>query len=75
MTLLAPVATLGRNTMELLAAIGRIAIFFAQTIGHMLRPPFYFKEFGHALLTIGYFSLPVVGLTPKSDDRRGGKDV
>ncbi len=63
MTLLAPVATLGRNTMELLAAIGRIAIFFAQTIGHMLRPPFYFKEFGHALLTIGYFSLPVVGLT------------
>ncbi len=63
MTLLAPVATLGRNTMGMLAAIGRIAIFFAQTIGHMLRPPFYFKEFGHALLTIGYFSLPVVGLT------------
>ncbi len=63
MTLLAPVATLGRNTMSMLAAIGRIAMFFAQTIGHMLRPPFYFKEFGHALLTIGYFSLPVVGLT------------
>ncbi len=63
MTLLAPVATLGRNTMGMLAAIGRIAIFFAQTIGHILRPPFYFKEFGHALLTIGYFSLPVVGLT------------
>ncbi len=63
MTLLGPVATLGRNTMGMLAAIGRIAIFFAQTIGHMLRPPFYFKEFGHALLTIGYFSLPVVGLT------------
>ena len=63
MILLAPIATLGRNTMGILAAIGRITIFFAQTIGHMLRPPFYFKEFGHALLTIGYFSLPVVGLT------------
>jgi len=63
MILLAPVATLGRNTMALLAAIGRIAIFFAQTLGHMVRPPFYVKEFGQALLTIGYFSLPVVGLT------------
>lgn len=63
MILLAPVATLGRNTMALLAAIGRIAIFFAQTLGHIVRPPFYFKEFGQALLTIGYFSLPVVGLT------------
>ncbi|MFV2052489.1 MlaE family ABC transporter permease [Aliiroseovarius sp. YM-037] len=49
--------------MMFLAAIGRVAIFAGQTIGHMFRPPFYFKEFGHALLTIGYFSLPVVGLT------------
>lgn len=63
MSLLTPVALIGRNTMGVLAAIGRIAIFFAQTISHMVRPPFYFKEFGHALLTIGYFSLPVVGLT------------
>jgi phospholipid/cholesterol/gamma-HCH transport system permease protein len=29
----------------------------------MVRPPFYIKEFGHALMTVGYFSLPVVGLT------------
>lgn len=63
MTLLAPVATLGRNTLSVLAALGRISIFFAQTLGHMLRPPFYIKEFLHSILTIGYFSLPVVGLT------------
>lgn len=63
MSLLTPIALIGRNTMEIMAAIGRIAIFFAQTISHMVRPPFYFKEFGQALLTIGYFSLPVVGLT------------
>ncbi len=63
MSLLAPVALIGRNTLGVLAAIGRIAIFFAQTISHIVRPPFYFKEFGQALLTIGYFSLPVVGLT------------
>ncbi|WP_456389306.1 MlaE family ABC transporter permease [Profundibacter sp.] len=63
MTLLAPLARLGRTTMALLATIGRIGIFFGQTLGHMVRPPFYFKEFGQALITIGYFSLPVVGLT------------
>ncbi len=62
-TMLSPVATLGRNTMAIMASIGRIAIFLGQTLGHMVRPPFYYKEFGHALLTIGYFSLPVVGLT------------
>jgi len=63
MSVLAPVALIGRNTMGILAAIGRIAIFFAQTISHIVRPPFYLKEFGQALLTIGYFSLPVVALT------------
>ena len=63
MILLSPIATLGRNTMGVMAAIGRITIFFVQTLGHMLRPPLYYKEFFHALLTIGYFSLPVVGLT------------
>jgi phospholipid/cholesterol/gamma-HCH transport system permease protein len=56
-------AALGRAVLGLLAAIGRITIYLGQTISHVFRPPFYFKEFGHALLTIGYFSLPIVGLT------------
>ncbi|HBQ35988.1 MAG TPA: ABC transporter permease [Rhodobacteraceae bacterium] len=63
MSLLSPIALLGRNCIGLMAAIGRISIFFFQTLSHIVRPPFYLKEFGHALLTIGYFSLPVVGLT------------
>lgn len=54
---------IGRSTMALLASIGRIALFVITTISHILRPPFYFKELGQQLLTIGYFSLPVVGLT------------
>ena len=49
--------------MSALAAVGRVSIFAGQTLGHMLRPPFYLREFGQALLSIGYFSLPVVGLT------------
>lgn len=46
-----------------LAAIGRVALFAAQVIGHLVRPPFYPREFLHALMQIGWFSLPVVGLT------------
>jgi len=56
-------AAIGRAVLGLLAATGRFAIFVAQTLSHMLRPPFYLREFGHALINIGYFSLPVVGLT------------
>ncbi|MFV2034651.1 MAG: MlaE family ABC transporter permease [Halocynthiibacter sp.] len=63
MTILAPVAAVGRSTLSMLAAIGRIAIFATQAVSHFFRPPFYIKEFRQSLLTIGYFSLPVVGLT------------
>ncbi|WP_299404199.1 ABC transporter permease [uncultured Roseobacter sp.] len=49
--------------MTVLATIGRIAIFGFETISHMLRPPFYGREFLSALLNIGWLSLPVVGLT------------
>ena len=63
MTLLSPVAGLGRATLAALAAVGRISIFAGSALSHMVRPPFYPKEFLHALLQIGWFSLPVVGLT------------
>ena len=61
--LLPPIAALGRGTLSLLALIGRITLFAMDTISHLVRPPFYIKEFGHALLYIGYLSLPVVCLT------------
>jgi len=63
MSVLAPVASVGRSVLGLLAAVGSVTLFAIQTISHLFRPPFYWKEFLHALMTIGYFSLPVVGLT------------
>jgi phospholipid/cholesterol/gamma-HCH transport system permease protein len=60
---LAPVTAIGRSTLGALAAIGRVTLFAVEAVTHMLRPPFYFREFGHALLQIGYFSLPVAGMT------------
>jgi phospholipid/cholesterol/gamma-HCH transport system permease protein len=53
----------GRPALEMLAAIGRIALFAASVLGHILRPPFYPREFFVQLLQIGWLSLPVVGLT------------
>ncbi|MBK1634477.1 MlaE family ABC transporter permease [Rhodovulum adriaticum] len=61
--ILAPVAALGRSTLSGLAALGRIGLFCIATLAALVRPPFYIREFGHALWTIGYNSLPVVGLT------------
>ena len=56
-------AALGRTVLGALAAIGRVAIYAGRAVGHLVRPPFYLREFGQALLAIGWFSLPVVGLT------------
>ncbi|MEM9426628.1 MAG: ABC transporter permease [Pseudomonadota bacterium] len=56
-------AAIGRMVLGFLALIGKVAHFGTETVSHLFRPPFYPREVGHALLQIGYFSLPVVGLT------------
>lgn len=56
-------AAVGRSFLALLAAIGRITIFMASAVSHIFRPPLYPRELGQQLLQVGYFSLPVVGLT------------
>ena len=56
-------ASIGAAVLGFFAAVGRLAVFTGQTISHLIRPPFYGREFASALVQIGYFSLPVVGLT------------
>ena len=56
-------ARLGRTVLGSLAIVGRIAIFAGETVSHLMRPPFYTREFLQALVQIGWLSLPVVGLT------------
>ena len=63
MIALRALAALGRATLGFLAAVGRVALFGFSALTHILRPPFYGREFGMALLHIGWLSLPVVGLT------------
>ncbi|MBV1895859.1 MAG: ABC transporter permease [Rhodobacteraceae bacterium] len=56
-------AVIGRTVLDTLGAIGRVSQFAARAISHILRPPFYPREFTNALMNIGWLSLPVVGLT------------
>ncbi|MDE3029673.1 MAG: ABC transporter permease [Paracoccaceae bacterium] len=58
-----PLAVTGRATLAALAAVGRVALFMVRTVTHLLRPPFYWKEFLSSVMQVGYFSLPVVGMT------------
>ncbi len=63
MNLTAPIAALGANVLAALAMVGRITLYAIETVSHLFRPPFYGREFMHALLHIGWLSLPVVGMT------------
>jgi phospholipid/cholesterol/gamma-HCH transport system permease protein len=56
-------ATIGRVTLAFMTITGRLAIFTADAISHCVRPPVYWLLILQQMLRIGYFSLPVVGLT------------
>ena len=56
-------ATIGHAVITACRATGKLAVFGAEGLSHVVRPPFYWRLFGRALLEIGYFSLPVVALT------------
>jgi phospholipid/cholesterol/gamma-HCH transport system permease protein len=56
-------AAIGRAAIGLCREAGALALFGLEGLSHLLRPPFYARLFGQALLEIGYFSLPVVALT------------
>jgi phospholipid/cholesterol/gamma-HCH transport system permease protein len=56
-------AAIGRAVLDACRITGSIFIFAASGLSHLVRPPFYGRLFGRALLEIGYFSLPVVALT------------
>ncbi|MEO0993587.1 MAG: ABC transporter permease [Pseudomonadota bacterium] len=56
-------AGIGAGVLNLCRATGQLVLFAAEGASHIFRPPLYLPELGRQLLRIGYFSLPVVGLT------------
>jgi len=55
--------TMGRAFIAFLAAVGDLSRFTALAVSPCVRPPLYLRLVGQQMLSIGYFSLPVVGLT------------
>ncbi len=58
-----PLAPIGRVFLRFLAATGRLGIFTATAVGNAVTPPIYPRLIGRQLIDVGYYSLPVVGLT------------
>jgi phospholipid/cholesterol/gamma-HCH transport system permease protein len=56
-------AHIGRATLSLLIEIGRVTLFLKDALLQGLTPKIYIRQILEQMMRIGYFSLPVVGLT------------
>jgi len=54
---------IGRVFLNFLAATGRLSLFTGRAASHCVRPPIYPRLILRQMVEIGYYSLPVVGLT------------
>lgn len=55
--------TIGQLFINFLRATGNIVIFLVRSITVGMIPPYYWKQVFQQMIQIGYFSLPVVGMT------------
>ena len=56
-------SAIGALFLSFLAAVGRLSRFAAQAVAAAATPPYFPRLIARQVLYIGYFSLPVVGLT------------
>lgn len=57
------VQIIGQATLSFLASLGRITLFTTKSLVASIIPPFYPRLILKQVIDIGYYSLPVVGLT------------
>ncbi|HTI67091.1 MAG TPA: ABC transporter permease [Caulobacteraceae bacterium] len=60
---LQPVRSVGRSVIDMLQTAGRVTLFAARGVRAVVSPPWFPAQLGRQLMSVGYFSLPVVGLT------------
>lgn len=53
----------GHTILHLFETIGRLAVFMGKAIIHVFLPPLFFRLILKQIMDIGYYSLPVVGMT------------
>ncbi|HSC17312.1 MAG TPA: ABC transporter permease [Rhizomicrobium sp.] len=56
-------ASIGRATLGFFRETGRLSLFTGDAVSGVVRPPVYGWLIAQQLMRIGYYSLPVVGLT------------
>ena len=56
-------ALIGRWMLGFLRQTGQLSIFTGRAVMHLVTPPWYARIMGRQMLEIGFYSLPVVGLT------------
>ena len=61
--ILAAIARVGRVFLGFLAAIGRLSLFTWNVVSQGFCRPYYPKQYLRMVIEIGYYSLPVIGLT------------
>jgi len=54
---------IGRALLVFMEAAGRLTLFAGVGLSHCVRPPLFMRLIGRQMIEIGYYSLPVVGLT------------
>lgn len=58
-----PLASIGATFLAFLAGTGRIVLFAALGLASCVTPPWHVRNIGRQIVDIGFYSLPVVGLT------------
>ncbi len=58
-----PLATIGRVFLNFLATVGNLSLFAGRAVMHVFTPPYYGRLIVRQMFSIGYYSLPVVGMT------------
>ena len=58
-----PLQAIGHGVLALFGAVGRLSLFALEATSHCARPPFYPRLLLRQMVEIGFYSLPVVGLT------------
>lgn len=56
-------SSIGRVILAFCYQLGHLSLFAGKALSGIFAPPYYFKQILRDMINIGYYSLPVVGLT------------
>lgn len=57
------IRAVGQTVLHFFESVGRISSFIGKAVAHCFMPPFFPAQIWRQLVDIGYYSLPVVGMT------------